>query len=184
LFGELWIQCVIRTEKWAMCPFFIGRRLIWSNGWCLVSEQLRELIEPVVKGLGFELWGLEYLSQGRHSVLKIYIDAEAGIEVDDCASVSRQVGGLLDVEEPLKGMYTLEVSSPGMDRRLFLLSQYEMFKGAKIKVNLRSAYEGKRKFTGLLCGVEDGDVVLRLGEEEILFPFADIDKAHVVPEFD
>jgi ribosome maturation factor RimP len=149
-----------------------------------VSEQLRELIEPVVVGLGFELWGLEYLSQGKNSVLKIFIDAEAGIDVDDCAKVSRQVGSLLDVEEPLKGIYTLEVSSPGMDRRLFLLSQYEMFKGAKIKVNLRTPYEGKRKYTGLLCGVEDGDVVLRLGGEEILFPFADIDKAQVVPVFD
>ena len=149
-----------------------------------MSEQLRELIEPVVVGLGFELWGLEYLSQGRHSVLKIFIEAEAGIDVDDCAKVSRQVGSLLDVEEPLKGIYTLEVSSPGMDRRLFQLAQYEMFKGAKIKVNLRTPYEGKRKYTGLLCGVEDGDVVLRLGEEEILFPFADIDKAQVVPVFD
>ena len=149
-----------------------------------MSEQLRELIEPVVTGLGFELWGLEYLNQGKHSVLKIFIEAEAGIDVDDCASVSRQVSGLLDVEDPLKGKYTLEVSSPGMDRRLFQLAQFEMFKGAKIKVSLRSPFDGKRKFTGLLCGVEDEDVVLRLGEEEFLFPFADIDRAQVVPEFD
>jgi ribosome maturation factor RimP len=149
-----------------------------------MSEQLRELIEPVVIGLGFELWGLEYLNQGKHSVLKIFIEAEAGIDVDDCASVSRQVSGLLDVEDPLKGKYTLEVSSPGIDRRLFQLAQFEMFKGAKIKVSLRSPFDGKRKFTGLLCGVEDEDVVLRLGEEEFLFPFADIDRAQVVPEFD
>ena len=149
-----------------------------------MSEQLRELIEPVVTGLGFELWGLEYLNQGKHSVLKIFIEAEAGIDVDDCASVSRQVSGLLDVEDPLKGKYTLEVSSPGMDRRLFQLAQFEMFKGVKIKVSLRSPFDGKRKFTGLLCGVEDEDVVLRLGEEEFLFPFADIDRAQVVPEFD
>lgn len=149
-----------------------------------MSEQLRELIEPVVKGLGFDLWGIEYLNQGKHSMLKIFIDSEDGIDVDDCANVSRQVSGLLDVEDPLKGMYTLEVSSPGMDRRLFQLSQYEAFKGAKLKVSLRSPFEGKRKFTGLLCGLEDGDVVLRLGEEEILIPFADIDRAQVVPEFD
>ena len=149
-----------------------------------MSEQLRELIEPVVTGLGFELWGLEYLNQGKHSVLKIFIESEAGIDVDDCANVSRQVSGLLDVEDPLKGIYTLEVSSPGMDRRLFQLSQFEMFKGAKIKVNLRSPFDGKRKFTGLLCGVEDEDIVLRSGDEEFLFPFADIDRAQVVPEFD
>ncbi len=149
-----------------------------------MSEVLRELIEPVVEGLGFDLWGLEYLSQGKHSVLKIYIEAEQGIDVDDCAAVSRQVSSLLDVEEPLKGKYTLEVSSPGMDRRLFELDQFEQFKGSQVKLSLRQAFEGKRKYTGLLCGVEDGDVVIRLGEEEILFPFADIDRAQVVPVFD
>jgi ribosome maturation factor RimP len=173
----------LRTEEWAESPFFIGRGFIFEH-WQAMSEQLRELIEPVVIGLGFELWGLEYLNQGKHSVLKIYIDSDNGIDVDDCASVSRQVSGLMDVEEPLKGKYTLEVSSPGMDRRLFQLYQFEMFKGAMIKVSLRSPFEGKRKFTGLLCGVEDDDVVLRLGEEEILFPFTDIDRAQVVPEFD
>lgn len=149
-----------------------------------MSEQLRTLIQPVVEGLGFELWGLEYLSQGKHSALKIYIDAEKGIDVDDCAAVSRQVSGLLDVEDPLKGKYTLEVSSPGMDRRLFELSQFELYKGSQVKVNLRHPFEGKRKFKGLLCGVEDGDVVVRLGEEEILLPLADIERAQVIPVFD
>lgn len=138
----------------------------------------------MVEGLGFELWGLEYLNQGKHSALKIFIDAEKGIDVDDCAAVSRQVSGLLDVEDPLKGKYTLEVSSPGMDRRLFELKQFEQFKGSQVKLNLARAFEGKRKYTGLLCGVEDGDVVIRLGEEEILFPLADIDRAQIVPVFD
>ena len=149
-----------------------------------MSEQLRALIQPVVEGLGFELWGLEYLSQGKHSALKIYIEAEKGIDVDDCAAVSRQVSSLLDVEDPVKGNYTLEVSSPGLDRRLFELSQFDQFKGSQVKVNLRQPFEGKRKFKGLLCGVEEGDVVIRLGEEEILVPLADIDRAQVVPVFD
>lgn len=149
-----------------------------------MSAQLKELIQPVVEGLGFELWGLEYLSQGKHSVLKIYIDAEKGIDVDDCAAVSRQVSSLLDVEDPLSGKYTLEVSSPGMDRRLFELAQFEMYKGAEVKVNLRQPFEGKRKFKGILCGVEDGDIVIRLGDEEILLPLAEIDRAQVIPVFD
>lgn len=149
-----------------------------------MSEQLKELIQPVVEGLGFELWGIEYLSQGKHSALKIYIDAEKGIDVDDCAAVSRQVSSLMDVEDPLKGKYTLEVSSPGMDRRLFELPQYELYKGSQVKLNLRHPFEGKRKFQGLLCGVEDDEVVIRLGEEEILLPIAEIDRAQVVPVFD
>jgi ribosome maturation factor RimP len=149
-----------------------------------MSEQLRALIQPVVEGLGFDLWGLEYLNQGKHSALKIYIEAEKGIDVDDCAAVSRQVSSLLDVEDPLKGNYTLEVSSPGLDRRLFELSQFDQFKGSQVKVNLRQPFEGKRKFKGLLCGVEDDDVVIRHGEEEILVPLADIDRAQVIPVFD
>ena len=147
-----------------------------------MSTQLRSLIEPVVTGMGFELWGLEHLTQGRFSILKIYIDAEKGIEVDDCASVSRQVGSLLDVEEPLKGQYTLEVSSPGMDRRLFTFEQFDLMKGSKVKLKLNKPFDGKKRFNGLLIGTEDKDVVLRVGEEETLFPYEMIDRANVVPE--
>ncbi len=132
--------------------------------------------------MGFELWGLEYLTQGRFSVLKIFIDSENGIDVDDCASVSRQVGSLLDVEEPLKGQYTLEVSSPGMDRRLFTFEQYDLMKGAQVKLKLNKPFDGKKRFTGLLVGTEDREVVLRVGEEETLFPYEMIDRANVVPE--
>jgi len=147
-----------------------------------LSAQLRSLIEPVVTGMGFELWGLEYLTQGRYSVLKVFIDSENGIDVDDCASVSRQVGSLLDVEEPLKGQYTLEVSSPGMDRRLFTFEQFDLMKGFQVKLKLNKPFDGKKRFTGLLVGTEEHDVVLRVGEEETLFPYEMIDRANVVPE--
>ena len=147
-----------------------------------MSTQLRSLIEPVVTGMGFELWGVEYLTQGRYSVLKIFIDSENGIDVDDCASVSRQVGSLLDVEEPLRGQYTLEVSSPGMDRRLFTFEQFDLMKGFQVKLKLNKPFDGKKRFTGLLVGTEDKDVVLRVGEEETLFPYEMIDRANVVPE--
>jgi ribosome maturation factor RimP len=147
-----------------------------------LSAQLRSLIEPVVAGMGFELWGVEYLTQGRYSVLKIFIDSENGIDVDDCASVSRQVGSLLDVEEPLRGQYTLEVSSPGMDRRLFTFEQFDLMKGSQVKLKLNKPFDGKKRFTGLLVGTEDKEIVLRVGEEETLFPYEMIDRANVVPE--
>lgn len=147
-----------------------------------MSAQLRSLIEPVVTGMGFELWGVEYLTQGRYSVLKIFIDSENGIDVDDCASVSRQVGSLLDVEEPLRGQYTLEVSSPGLDRRLFTFEQFDLMKGFQVKLKLNKPFDGKKRFTGLLVGTEDKEVVLRVGEEETLFPYEMIDRANVVPE--
>ena len=147
-----------------------------------MSTQLRSLIGPVVVGMGFELWGVEYLTQGRFSVLKIFIDSEKGIEVDDCASVSRQVASLFDVEEPIKGKYTLEVSSPGMDRRLFSFEQFEIMKGSQVKLKLNKPFDGKKRFTGLLVGTEDKVVVLRVGEEETLFPYEMIDRANVIPE--
>ena len=147
-----------------------------------MSTQLRSLIEPMVTGMGFELWGVEYLTQGRYSVLKIFIESENGIDVDDCASVSRQVGSLLDVEEPLRGQYTLEVSSPGMDRRLFTFEQFDLMKGSQVKLKLNKPFDGKKRFTGLLVGTEDKEVVLRVGEEETLFPYEMIDRANVVTE--
>ncbi len=148
-----------------------------------MNEQLEVLIEPVVVGLGCELWGIERLAQGKYSVLKVYIDAEKGIEIDDCAKISRQLSSLLDVEDPFAGNYTLEVSSPGLDRRLFKLEQFDSFKGSKVKLRLQKPYDGRRKFVGILCGVEDGDVVIRSGdEEEILFPFEQIERANIIPE--
>ena len=149
-----------------------------------MQAELKALIEPVVEGMGFELWGLEYIAHGRRAQLKVYIDSQEGIDVDDCAAVSRQLSALLDVEDPIQLQYTLEVSSPGMDRRLFTREQFRTFAGAKVKVALRAPYEGRKRFTGLLCGVEDDDVVVRSGDEEYLFPFDEIERANVVPSFD
>lgn len=148
------------------------------------SEQLNALIEPVVTGLGYQLWGIDFASQGRHSVLRIFIDAEAGISVDDCAAVSRQVSGVMDVEDPISTEYTLEVSSPGMDRPLFTLEQFAQYVGHQVQVRLRSPYEGRRKFSGLLKGVEDEDVVIEVDQHEYLLPIDSIDKANVVPRFE
>lgn len=144
---------------------------------------LQELIEPSVTALGFELWGIEYLAQGAHSVLRIYIDSEDGITVDDCARVSHQVSGVLDVEEPISGHYNLEVSSPGLDRPLFTLEQFAAWAGHQVQIRLRVPFEGRRKFKGLLNGVEGDEVLLVVDKEEYLLPIDLIDRANIVPQF-
>ena len=147
-------------------------------------EQLQALLAPVVEALGYECWGLEYMSQGRHSLLRIYIDHANGVLVEDCEKVSRQVSGVLDVEDPISSEYTLEVSSPGMDRPLFTLEQFAQHAGELVKIKLRSPYEGRRNFQGPLRGVEEQDVVVLVDDHEYLLPIDLIDKANIIPRFD
>src|SRR5699024_5159739 len=109
--------------------------------------------------MGFELWGLELQAQGKNSRLVIYIDSPDGITVDHCADVSRQISGILDVEDPISGQYQLEVSSPGMERPLFTLEQFRQYAGSIVTLRLRAPYDGRRKFKGLLAGVEDDEVL-------------------------
>ena len=148
------------------------------------QAELEALIEPVAQALGCELWGLEYQSHGQQILLRIYIDKEGGIELTDCEQVSRQVSSVMDVEDPISGEYTLEVSSPGMDRPLYKLSHFERYAGEKVRVRLRIAFEGRRKFSGLLKGVEGDEIVLQVDNEEYILPFELIDKANVVPTFE
>lgn len=146
-------------------------------------DQLTEMLAPVVASLGCELWGLEYLSQGRHSTLRLYIDKEDGVGLEECEKVSRQVGAVLDVEDPIAGEYTLEVSSPGMDRPLYTLEQFSRYAGEQVNVKLRSAFEGRRKFSGTLRGVEDDEVLVVVDDTEYLLPIELIEKANIVPRF-
>ncbi|MBY6192277.1 ribosome maturation factor RimP [Marinobacter nauticus] len=148
-------------------------------------KQLEDILRPVVEGLGYEFWGIEFRSHGHHSKLRVFIDdAENGIAIDDCEKVSRQVSGVMDVEDPIQTEYTLEVSSPGMDRPLFRLEQYEAFIGHKVQIKLRMAFEGRRKFQGLIKGVEGDDVVVVVDDHEYLLPFDSIEKANIVPVFE
>lgn len=145
------------------------------------EQQLQELLESTVEALGYELWGVEYLSQGRHTVLRLYIEREEGITVDDCAAVSEQASSVLDVEDPITGEYTLEVSSPGMDRLLFKLEQYPAYVGEVLEVRLRTAFEGRRKYKGVLKGIEGDEVVVQVDDHEFLLPHSAIDKARIQP---
>ena len=147
-------------------------------------EQLQGILGPVVEALGYQCWGIEFISQGKHSLLRIYIDHADGILVEDCEKVSRQISGVLDVEDPITSEYTLEVSSPGMDRPLFTLEQFAAHAGEQVKIRLRSPYEGRRNFQGLLQGIEDQDVVVRVEEHEYLLQIDLIDKANIIPRFD
>ena len=147
-------------------------------------EQLQALLAPVVEALGYQCWGVEFISQGRHSLLRVYIDLPDGVLIEDCEKVSRQISGVLDVEDPISGEYTLEVSSPGMDRPLFTLEQFAAHVGDQVKIRLRSPYEGRRNFQGLLRGVEEQDVVVQVDEHEYLLPIDSIDKANIIPRFD
>lgn len=147
------------------------------------EDKLSALLAPVVEALGCELWGIEYSGSGKHSLLRIYIDSESGVGIDQCEQVSRQVGSLLDVEEVITGQYTLEVSSPGLDRPLYNLTQFRQFAGEDIKLRLRIPFEGQRKFQGRLNGVEGEDIVLMVEDNEYLFPIENIERATVVPRF-
>jgi len=145
--------------------------------------KLLEMLEPVVTAMGCELWGIEFSSSGRYSTLRIYIEKEDGIQLEDCERVSRQVSSVLDVEDPISTEYTLEVSSPGMDRPLYTLDHFRRFAGETVNLRLRSPYEGRRRYTGLLVGLEGDEVVIQCEGHEYLFPIESIDKANVVPRF-
>lgn len=146
---------------------------------------LIELVRPVVEGLSYRFWGLEYISQGKDSVLRVYIESlsKDGTDVEDCAKASRQISSVLDVEDPISGEYNLEVSSPGLERPLFELEQYREYIGATISLRLRIPFDGRRKFKGLLVAIEEEDVVIRVDQEEYLLPIDLIDKANLVHEF-
>ena len=143
------------------------------------------MLQPVVESLGYEFWGLEYI-QGRGATLRIYIDRDSdeGVSVDDCALVSHQVSGVLDVEDPIPGEYNLEVSSPGMERPLFTIEQWARYIGEDIQIRLLAPVAGKRRLTATLTAIEGDDVLLDVKGEALRVPFAQVDRANLVAKFD
>ncbi len=146
-------------------------------------EHLVNLIEPIVEGLGYECVGIEYNPHPQHGILRIYIDNEDGVLVDDCSKVSHQLSGMLDVEDPIQDNYQLEVSSPGADRPFFKLSQFQQFIGSTITVNLFTPVNKQRKITGQIRKVENDVVVLEDDRQIFDVPFKAMSKARLVPEF-
>lgn len=144
---------------------------------------LTALIEPVVASLGLELWGVDMVVQGRNKTLCVYIECEPGVGVTDCEEVSRQLSSLFDVEDPITGEYTLEVSSPGLDRPLFKTEHYELYIGETVKVKLRSAFDGRRNYRGLIRAVENDEIFVEVDGHEYILPVESIEKANIVPRF-
>lgn len=141
------------------------------------------LIEPIVEDMGFELVGVELVGDGGQRVLRVFIDKDGGILIDDCSRVSHEISGILDVEDPIRDSYTLEVSSPGVNRPLFKLDDFERYKGHNAKVRLSVPFEGRRNFSGQLNGIEDDMVLIHVDAEEFLLPIEQIERANIVAEF-
>ncbi|MFO7640615.1 MAG: ribosome maturation factor RimP [Candidatus Competibacteraceae bacterium] len=145
---------------------------------------LRRTLAAVVETMGYELVGVEFHAGPANALLRIYIDHENGLTLDDCQRVSHQVSGVLEVEDPIAGGYTLEVSSPGLDRPLFEAKHFIRFAGSEARIQLRALLEGRRKLLGRLRGMDGDLVVLTDGEgREWRVPLEQIEKARLVPEF-
>ena len=130
------------------------------------------------------MWGVEYFPVGRQAMLRIYIDAPDGVTVEDCERVSHQLSGVLDVEEPIRNDYTLEVSSPGLDRVLFKPEQYLTYLGADVDVRLKFPLEGLRKVVGRLVAASESEVVIEAEDAAVTVPTEQIRRTRLVPELD
>ena len=154
-------------------------------------EQVREIAERVTTSHGLELVECEFRGGGKARMLRLFIDKPGGVTHEDCANVSREVGTILDIEDVVPGgSYTLEVSSPGLDRKLVKAADYERFTGSRVKLTVREPIEGNRSFDGRLRGLVDGKVKLeRMGSKkqpapgEVEIELDNIEKANLVPEF-
>ena len=149
------------------------------------ADKIVALINPVIEDMGYELLGVEYVASGKHSILRLYIDSEQGIGVDDCEAVSRQASAIMDVEDPIAGQYSLEVSSPGIERPLFTLAHYQRFLGHDISLRLFRPIEGRRKFTGSIGSISEVNKTIELVTElgPVIIVFNLIDKANLVAHF-
>ena len=147
------------------------------------ETRLCELIEPTVRSLGFELVGVVRRDGRPRGLVRIYIDHDDGVTVDDCARVSHRVNGLLDVEDPVSGEYDLEVSSPGVDRPLFVERDFARFAGADLEVTLYSPLAGRCRFTGALGGYRDGVLLVDEHGTEHRFAISEIESARLVPQW-
>ena len=155
----------------------------WFSGGKSVRD-FSKLFEPVVESMGYELVGVEFLGAGGHDTLRVYIDRDSGVSLDDCAAISHQISGVLEVEEPIKQAYGLEISSPGIDRPLFKLADFERFAGKTARIKLAVGLLGRKNFRGKLQGVADSKLVTIEVDGEIFdLPYADIAKANLVGDF-
>jgi len=146
------------------------------------TSALQELLEPSVTALGYDLVAAELTGDGSQTILRIYIDLPGGITVDDCEKVSRQVSAVLDVEDPIPGEYTLEVSSPGLDRPLVKREDFERYSGEEVKIHTGEAVLGRRNFTGRLQGLDQDLVLVEVDKEIYEINLNNVERARLVPK--
>ena len=148
----------------------------------MTGDELARLLEPTVERLGYELADLEVRLGSKGGLVRIFIDKPEGIDLDDCEKVSLAVSALLDVEDPVPGNYNLEVSSPGLDRKLTKVEHFQRFEGETVKVQMRFPIEGRRRFRGTLVSSDDENIVVEVDGESHSLPLKTIDTARLVPE--
>lgn len=156
--------------------------LCLGGGFVHIRAKLTEMLTAPVEALGFELVGIEFI-RGRTSTLRIYIDSEDGINVDDCADVSHQVSAVMDVEDPITVAYNLEVSSPGLDRPMFTAEHYQRFTGEEVALVLRMAVQNRRKWQGIIKAVDGEMITVTVEGKDEVFALSNIQKANLVPHF-
>ncbi len=148
-----------------------------------VSRGIEDVIEPVVSGLGYEFVGAQFGQAENGQTLRVFIDTENGVVVEDCVAVSRQLSAVLDVEDTIKSAYQLEVSSPGIDRPLFTAQQFALQVNEDIKVKMASAVDGRRNFKGRLVEVKNDNVLVEVDGIDYELPVDNIEEAHLVANF-
>lgn len=145
-----------------------------------MQDRLNHIIKATTEGLGFQLWGYEYRPHSESALLRIFIEKESGISVEDCAKVSRQIGAVLDVEDLIPVAYILEVSSPGIDRVLFSQDQYEQYIGEPAKIRTRMPVEERRNFKGTIEKVTSTHVSILVDQDTFEVPFDVIDRTRLI----
>jgi ribosome maturation factor RimP len=149
-----------------------------------IQQRLEGLVVESVRALGYELVGVACFPRGRGALVRVYIDSPQGISLEDCERVSRQISGVLDVADPIAGPYTLEVSSPGVDRPLFTAEQFERYAGERVRLRLESLLDGRRNISGVLRGCQDGKVLVDDAGRTFQVPLEAIARAHLDPELE
>lgn len=149
-----------------------------------MRERLEQMLEPVLNSLGYELVLLEYSPSPKNAMLRLYIDAPAGITLEDCERASKEVSGALDVEDPIRSAYRLEVSSPGLDRPLVKPAHFERFLNHQARVQLLAPKDGRRRFVGFIRGVDATQIKLETAEGMFELALSDIERARLVPDYD
>ncbi|MFA6408992.1 MAG: ribosome maturation factor RimP [Gammaproteobacteria bacterium] len=149
-----------------------------------LQVKLEKLVEPLVVAMGYELWDLDLCRQKGSSLLRIYIEKEGGVTLEDCGKLSHQISGVLDVEDPISGKYLLEVSSPGLERRLSKPEHFKRYIGSEVKIRLFPAPElARRVFSGILESATEKEIVVKCADEKFTLALNKVERANLIPKY-